>query len=260
MRVVRESPVETSLIALGALGLYSLLFSRKIKLISDPLVLGVVAHAFGLTAIIVMRVSGDLADEYLVSFLVTELAFICGFFIFCEKNSIIALSEQSDLFQSDKLPIVLAIYWANIIVVSVFSVLFFLKSGIALLDRTSRLETFQELGVVAWFVDVGWVALPVSVVWKAKLRRIGALDYFAIFSCLLFLMTKGGKSDFILLIFVLSVASLHLSLNKLRKIMTVAALVSPLLLLALTAVVLTVWDSDISVMLPAAQIRRNLAA
>lgn len=244
---VYASPFQAILISLGCLVFYLLLFFRKIKTVTDPLILGVIAHAFGFNAMIIMYVNGNVENEFFIGFLSTEFAFIIGFFLFCTKGGIATINTNCELRLQSNWPLVSALCWANIITVTIFTALYLFRTGLMLFDKTSRLDTLQQLGVVAWFIDIGWVALPASLMIKGKIKGMGAADIFIVALCFFLLLTKGGKSDFLILLFTLGIASIHLAIHKARYYLTLAALLSPLLLMVATAAVLYVWDSELTV-------------
>lgn len=212
------------------------MFRTKIRSIADPLILGLFAHSFALNAVIVMHRAGELDEEYWTGFLLTEASFLLGFFIFCSRRGI-ARSNDAAWLKPDT-SLITHIYWANLIITLLVSTLYLLSTGPLLLERTSRLIIFQQLGVIAWFMDIGWIALPISILFKKKVGRFSPLDMVALTACFFLLLTKGGKSDFLILLFALSVTAIHLSLHRVERTINRFMLVSPLLLALATAIIL----------------------
>ena len=242
---VYETPLESTAIAAACLIFYFALFRTKIRSIADPLILGIFAHSFALNAVIVMHRAGELDEEYWTSFLLTEASFLLGFFIFCSRRGI-ARSNDAAWLKPDT-SLITHIYWANLIITLLVSTLYLLSTGPLLFERTSRLIIFQQLGVIAWFMDIGWIALPISILFKKKAGRFSPLDMVVLTACFFLLLTKGGKSDFLILLFALSVTAIHLSLHRVERTINRFMVVSPPLLALATAIVLSTWESELSV-------------
>lgn len=222
----------------ACLVIYSAIFWRACRSLADPLAFGVLAQAMAASVVFMLRAGGEIADVYFYSFIACELALLAGCFLLGAPR----LQKAKALRDARTFDIVhhcfLAVFWLS-------SLAFLSKAGLLLFTAESRLVVMQNLGALSWFVDVCWVAVPILVMMRwALLGKRTRLDVVSLAACILFLLTKGGKSDFIILVFsaylVAFIGRNERALLWARR----SVLAVPFVLLAITAITLLVWGQS----------------
>ena len=229
---------ENSLWTLFVVLIYFILFRKSFSSIIDPLFLGVIAQAFSASVVLVMYISDVIDVYYLYSFLATELAFLIGCFSFFRSPSLSKI--DSSVFSGNEFRIFYLIFS---IFFWMFSIFYIYSAGLALFVAESRLVTMQNLGVISWFVDVLWSAAPLCFFIKKYIsKRTGLSDYLLLGAAFLFLLTKGGKSDFLPFVYSFFIVAHVFSVVKLQRYLVFVTLLVPTLLLIATAITLSIWE------------------
>lgn len=226
------------LIASTCLLVYVLIFVRAVRSAADPLALGVLAQAMAASVVFMLRAGGELSDFFFHSFLATEAAFIAGCFVLGAPR-LHAAGDMKNRRNFDAISrVAMIVFWLS-------SAIFVSEAGFLLFASESRLIVMQRLGMVTWFVDVCWVAVPIIVMMRgAADGKISWHDRLAVLACILLLITKGGKTDFVLLIFSAYLVAFVFQNRKGLLVSNVLMIVAPVLILAVTGVTLIVWDND----------------
>ncbi|MBX9763518.1 MAG: hypothetical protein K2Y24_10900 [Pseudomonadaceae bacterium] len=222
--------------------LYLFIFRKSFSSIVDPLFLGVIAQAFSASVVLVMYFSDVIDDYYLYSFLATEAAFLIGCFSLFRSPSLSKLNGSILVVNSRGFKF---FYFVFCVFFWVFSVLYLYSAGLALFVAESRLITMQNLGVISWFVDILWSAGPLFFFLKRYIiKNSSPGDYFLLFAAFFFLLTKGGKSDFLPFVYSFFIVTHVFSVVKLQRYMFFVTLLVPALLLLATAITLSIWGVD----------------
>lgn len=217
------------------LAFYAAIFWRACRSLADPLAFGVLAQAMAAAVVLILHVGGEINDFYFYSFLSTETAFLFGCFSFGPPR----LWKSQELVGKDSFTIIhhcfIAIFWVS-------SVAFIAKAGLLLFNAESRLIVMQSMGALSWFVDVCWVAVPILVmIRRTLLGTRKTLDAISLIACILFLLTKGGKSDFVVLVFSAYLVAFVGRNERALLWAKRSVLAVPFLLLGVTAITLAVW-------------------
>lgn len=232
-----DFPLHLAIIAASLIA-YAALFWRSCRSLADPLAFGVLAQAMAASVVFMLRAGGEIDDVYFYSFVACEVALLIGCFVLGAPR----LQKAKALRGARTFHIVhhcfLAVFWAS-------SIAFLAKAGLLLFTAESRLVVMQQLGVLSWFVDVCWVAVPILVMMRWTLlgtrTRLDAVSFAA---CILFLLTKGGKSDFIILVFSAYLVAFVGQNERALLWAKRSVLAVPFVLLAITAITLMVWGQS----------------
>lgn len=225
-------------IAITVLVLYAALFWRACRSLADPLAFGILAQAMAAAVVFMLRAGGEIADVYFYSFLGCEIALLAGCFVLGAPR----LQKATEPVDADTFRTIhycfLVVFWAS-------SLAFVGQVGLLLFNAESRLIVMQQLGALSWFVDVCWVAVPILVMMRwTMLGERTWIDGISLVACILFLLTKGGKSDFIILVFSAYLVAFVGQNARALLWAKRSVLAVPFLLLAITAITLAVWGQS----------------
>jgi hypothetical protein len=222
---------------------YALLLRRSVMSAFDPLFLGAIAHVFA-AAVMAFLVVEEAIDTYFVmSFLLTEVAFWLGFFAIAKpvrpsQFSAQALTDRG-LFARFYVVCVLCLLGAVAAFVG--------RAGLLITQDVSRLVVMQEMGWVSWLYDGSTMLVPVLVLLKRYvLEERSRADWVVLTIVLFALTTKGGKSDFVLAAFAVFLVGSAFSVRGLLNAAKVLYVAVPILLFAVTILVLSAWGSEMT--------------
>jgi len=222
---------------------YLLMFRSGISSVADPLFVGVLASAFSAAVVAILVYLEEIKLFYFTSFFITEIAFLISV-LWGGANCIRLKKLTPDVAKNSQY---LVFHYLLTAAFLLSTSLYLWRVGLPVFQTTSRLITFQELGVLTWVLDVTWVGVPLSVLIKRHfLNKKSVFDYFLlVFSFFLF-ATKGGKSDIVYILFALHIFSQVTDSVLVKRIESILLMALPVLLLAITSVVLSTWGVETS--------------
>lgn len=222
---------------------YLLMYRLGISSVADPLFIGVLASAFSAAVIAILVYLEEIKLVYLASFLVTEVAFLIATLWGGAKH----LKLRRLIPDSVKNPWYLIFHYLLVATFLISTLSYLLSVGLPVLQTTSRLITFQELGMLTWVLDVTWVGVPLSVLIKRHfLNKKSVFDYFLLILSFFLFATKGGKSDIVYILFVLHIFSQVTGSPSVKRVETTLLIAFPILLVVITSVVLATWGVEAS--------------
>lgn len=222
---------------------YLVIYRSGISSVADPLFLGVIASAFSASVIAILVYLEEIEDFYLISFLVTESIFVaatlsCGVKSLKLRKIIPTVSEDSWY---------LIFHYSLVATFLVATSIYLWRVGLPLFQTSSRLITFQELGLLTWVLEVTWVGVPLSVLLKRNfLSKKNIFDYFLLSLSFFLFATKGGKSDIVYILFVFHVFSQVTGATSTKRFESVLLWALPAMVVVVTSVVLTTWGVEAS--------------
>lgn len=222
---------------------YLLMYRSGISSVADPLFIGVLASAFSTAVIAILVFLKEIKSVYLVSFLTTEIAFFIATLAGGAKHLKLRRLMPDSFERSWYLTFHYLLVGTFLMSTSVY----FWRVGLPVLQATSRLITFQELGILTWVLDVTWVGVPLSVLIKRHfLSQKSSLDYLFLALSFFLFATKGGKSDIVYFLFVLHIFSQVTGSTSVKRLESILLMALPIMLVAITSVVLAAWDVESS--------------
>ena len=112
-------------------------------------------------------------------------------------------------------------------------------------SQESRLIIFQRLGLLTWILDVVWIALPISIIIKRNILNLRSnFDYILILLALFFVITKGGKTDILFIIYSFFIYSVIFRDDKVNKLLNYFVILIPVTAIFSTFIILNVWEND----------------
>lgn len=230
--------------------LYYFVFGRKILHIADPLMVGFIAQAFSCSVVFFIYYEGKINDFYFFSFVFTEIFFLLPLalmrkrYIVCPKVLEVDVSPQCKWNDAYSI-----FYSATIFIFIITTTIYFSLAGIPILNQMSRLDTNESLGIISWFTDVYWICLPALIIIKrfVFLRR-NFFDYLIILLCFIFLLAKGGKSDFFFMIISIFLVKEIFQITELKRFIKWVSYASPFVILCLMVIIFSVWNSNQNVL------------
>lgn len=234
------------IVAVGLIYYYSI---KKYCLgILDPFALGFFAACMATVVVVFLYAKSKISLEILLLYIVIELAFIFGFvflssnFNYRKKIKISDLSRPN--FYSQYRINTYAIYFT-------IQIITYILVGIPILTQESRLEIYNDMKLLGWLVDgatfnaIVCIAVTISLN-EMKGKKLKSIDYFMIAFCLVSLLTKGGKSDFILLIITIFIAAKITGNIKLTRYIIILIPAIAVIMVILTQFILHIWGVDAS--------------
>jgi len=208
------------LISLLSLFCYILLYKRYLFSIFDPLLFAVVATALANATVFYLYIGGQIKLQYFQSFLITELSFLCGFFII---KPLSIKSKEYDIAPDAKwydstLFISSLFYWSSII--HLFTqILTYGIMGLPILME-SRLLTYAGgtgFGVVGRITEIAGNTGTILLFYRMFYKECKGFDkvynYIYLLFLIFFLIVSGNKTNLIFLVYFLFL--LQLCMNKL---------------------------------------------
>jgi hypothetical protein len=222
---------------------YLLMYRLGISSVADPLFIGVLASAFSAAVIAILIYLEEIKLSYLASFLATEIAFLIatlwGGAKHLKLRRLIPDSVENSWY--------LIFHYLLVAAFLISASSYLLNVGLPVLQATSRLITFQELGMLTWVLDVTWVGVPLSVLIKRHfLNKKSVFDYFLLILSFFLFATKGGKSDIVYILFVLHIFSQVTGSTSVKRVESALLIALPVLLVLITSVVLATWGVEAS--------------
>lgn len=234
------------IVMISVLVLYYFIFGRNIAHIADPLMIGYLAQAFSCSVVLFIYIEDVLSDYFFYSFIFTEVAFLlpCAFMRKKYKENYLGENIKASI-TSEWYANYSTFYLVTLIIFAISSVAYFALAGIPILNQMSRLDTTDSLGALSWFTDVYWVCLPALVIIKRYVFfKKNKMDLIIIGFCFVFLLAKGGKSDFFFLIVSLFLVKEVYKIKELNKVVKYLSYISPLVIIGLMIILFSVWNSD----------------
>ena len=222
---------------------YLLVYRLGISSVADPLFIGVLASAFSAAVIAILVYLEEIKLFYIASFLAAEMAFLIATLWGGAKH----LKLRRLTPDAVKNSWYLTFHYLLVATFLISTSSYLWSAGLPVLQATSRLITFQELGMLTWVLDVTWVGVPISVLIKRHfLNKKSLFDYFLLVLSFLLFATKGGKSDIVYILFVLHIFSQVTGSTSVKRVESMLLIALPILLVAITSVVLATWGVEAS--------------
>ena len=222
---------------------YLLAYRLGISSVADPLFLGVLASAFSAAVIAILVYLEEIKLVYFLSFIATEITFLIVTLWGGAKHLKLRRLTPDSVEKSWYL----IFHYLLVATFLLSTSLYLLSVGLPVLQATSRLITFQELGMLTWILDVTWVGVPLSVFIKRHfLNRKNIFDYVLLALSFFLFATKGGKSDIVYILFVLHIFSQVTGSTSVKRVESTLLIALPILLVAITSVVLATWGVETS--------------
>lgn len=223
--------------------IYLAIYRSGISSVADPLFLGVIASAFSTSVIAILVYLEEIEDFYLISFLITEFIFVAATLSLGAKGMrlrrIIPTASDNSWY--------LIFHYVLVATFLVATVIYLWRVGLPLFQTSSRLITFQELGLLTWVLDATWVGVPLSVLLKRHfLNKKNIFDYFLLSLGFFLFATKGGKSDIVYILFVFHIFSQVTGATSTKRFESVLLLALPAMIVVVTSVVLATWGVEAS--------------
>lgn len=205
--------------SIGFVMLYILIYRKYILSVLDPMFLIVVASALANCIVFYLYYLDQIKPHYLYSFIVTELAFIAGFFVFRPIKSFeyILNREVSEITPKtfDENFITIMFYWASLLHVFL-QLLTYLIVGLPILME-SRLTVYSGgtgFGIVGRMVDtisgIGIFLLFYRVFYCDNKFLGNCYNFFYLLFVFFALIVSGNKSNLIFLVYYLFVLNLFM--------------------------------------------------
>lgn len=181
-----------------------ILYRKYIYSLIDPLFYHIITSFSGFTIVFFLYFLHYIESKYLYSFLLTEAAFIVGFFTIKPikkpaKCQIIDKLEESMLL-TDRIKVLFLISFFLFI----FSTLFiYYVRGVPLLERLAGHAAFQGgLGIFARInLITSWIILLYLCIKIFVIKKLTILDKLCILITILFMSLSGSKASFVSFLF-----------------------------------------------------------
>lgn len=223
--------------------IYFTIYRLGISSITDPLFLGIVASSFSASVVIFLAYIGEIDIFYILSFLATEIAFIAAT-VWGGAKQIHLRRMTPNAFERSWY---LTFHYLLVATFLASTSIYLWKVGLPVFQEKSRLITFQELGILTWILDTTWVGLPISILLKRHfLKRKNIIDYPLFCIAFLLFATKGGKSDIVVILFILHIFSQVTGAVSTKKLESTLLVAFPFLIIIITGIVLTTWGVETS--------------
>jgi hypothetical protein len=234
-----------SFLVLIVLALYLHLFRKSFSSLIDPLFLGVLAQAFSAAVVFILYFSKNIDSYFFYSFISTEIAFLVGCFALFRPPALSKVDVSLFADRREEFRIFCVVFYGFFLL---FSALYLKSAGFVLFRSESRLLIMQDLGVVSWFIDILWAAAPLLFFLKRYVFNLRSFaDYIVLGLSMVFLLTKGGKSDFLPFIFSVFLASYIFSIAPLKRTLNFLIILTPVLLILATTITLAIWNVNANV-------------
>lgn len=225
--------------------IYFFIYKNAIGSVIDPIFLGIITAVFTTTPIIFLFLLDEIQNKYFINFIFCEIFFILGTQIFGRKILKINKINCIDQVKDEKL---FFLYFNKLLlIIFIFiTIIYLIKLGnLPILINESRLIIFQNLGIITWVIDVVWIGIVLSVTIKRNFYKLrGKYDYLICILAIFLILTKGGKTDLIFILFALFFYCTLLDDNKFKKILRNLTLCIIILIIPLTYIILIVWEND----------------
>ncbi len=234
-----------SFLVLIVLAFYLLIFRKSFSSLIDPLFLGVLAQAFSAAVVFILYFSRNIDAYYFYSFISTEIAFLIGCFALFRPPALSKVDISIFADRREEFKIFCFVFFGFFFL---FSALYLKSAGFVLFRNESRLLIMQDLGIVSWFIDILWATAPLVFFLKRYIFNLrSSTDYIVLISSMIFLLTKGGKSDFLPFIFSVFLASYIFSITPLKRTLNFLIVLTPVLLILATTITLAIWNVNANV-------------
>lgn len=209
-------------ILLGSLAVYYFIFRRIYLSILDPIIFTIVFSAFGFSVIWFLYFTGNIADRYLISYLLTQAAFIAGLFTFRSLKKDKIVSERNTFKLQNEGLFLKLLFITSSSLYTIAQLVSYKVVGVPLLlgNHVDIYSSSGGWGLLGRFIDV---LKPVSAITLVYFlfRRTSSISfyiykYFFLVMLLVFFGLSGSRAEFMTLGFILFCYIL-LNGNELKK-------------------------------------------
>lgn len=207
---------------------YIFIFRKVYISFLDPFIFSVVFSVFGFSVVLFLYLTNNIPEIYLISYLLTQVAFWLGFFSFKQLNKESIQRESSDVTFDYQLHFIKYFLIFSSIIYILLQVSSYLYVGIPLLME-SHVNTYagSGLGVLGRFLDVLKIIVIFLLLYRIFLTKMTtSFRLFAGFmtiTMVAFFLLSGSKAEFMLIgqilfcVLILNATKLKKQFNDIRK-------------------------------------------
>lgn len=197
------------IITLISIVLYFFIYKNIYLSILDPVIFNTLYSVFGFTIVWFLYLTLNIDLKYLISYLITQLAFWFGLFFFRSLNKDSILSINKVIFFRREPFFIKTLFFVTTIVYISIQLLSYIKVGIPLL-KGSHVDIYNGSagwGILGHFIDVlkpASIFLLIYYLFQSKSSLFFSIyKFFFLLLLLIFFTLSGSRSDFMTLGFVL---------------------------------------------------------
>jgi len=207
------------LLTLGAVFIYLIIYRKYILSVFDPMFFAIVASGLANSIVFYLYFLDQIRYYYFQSFLITEVCFILGFFIFKPIKSVSfylsnkCVSKKKSSY--DKNFITIMFYWASVIhVISQITTYAVVGLPILMESRLTAYSGGSGFGLVGRFVDVssgiGIFLLFYRMFYCRPTSLNKIYNYLYLFFVIISFILSGNKTNLLFLIYYLFILNMFM--------------------------------------------------